>query len=80
MVAHTYWSLNAIEAYLTWAGRPTSEYNEGLYEIRKHFAHIEPFQNPELQQITFHVILNMEYNILNELNFDILPHEIYHVR
>ena len=40
--------VDAIKAYLVWAGRPTSEY-EGDYEKRKHFAHVEPFQALELK-------------------------------
>lgn len=72
--------VDAIQAYLTWAGRPTSEYDEGPYEARKHFAHVEPFQDPELQQTTFHVVLDMEQDMLNEPDFDTVPHEIYRVR
>lgn len=68
--------VDAIKAYLTWAGRPTSEY-EGEYETRKHFAHIEPFQAPELNQTTFHVVLDIEQHLLSEPKFDTLPHEIY---
>lgn len=71
--------IDAIKAYLTWAGRPTSEY-AGAYETRKHFAHVEPFQAPELKQTTFHVILDIEQRSLNRPNFDVLPHEIYRVR
>jgi hypothetical protein len=71
--------VDAIKAYLTWAGRPTSEY-EGEYGKRKHFAHVEPFQAPELKQTTFHVILDMEQHLLSKPNFDTLLHEIYRVR
>ena len=71
--------VDAINAYLTWAGRSTSEY-EGAYETRKHFAHVEPFQAPELKQTSFHVILDMEQRSLDRPNFDNLPHEIYRVR
>ena len=75
------WELHvdAIKAYLTWAGRSTSEY-EGPYETRKHFAHVEPFQAPELNQTASHVILDMEHRSLERPNFDSLPHEIYRVR
>ena len=69
----------AVHAYLTWAGRPTSEY-EGPYEKRKHFAHVEPFQAAELRQRTFHIVLDMEWDQPGEPNFDTLPHEIYRVR
>lgn len=71
--------IDATKAYLTWAGRPTSEY-EGSFETRRHYAHVEPFQAPELKQTTFHVVLDMEQRMLDEANFDALPHEIYRVR
>jgi hypothetical protein len=71
--------VDAIQAYLTWAGRPMSEYDSGPYETRKHFTHVEPFQDPELQQTTFHVVLDMEQDMLNEPNLDTIPHEIYRV-
>lgn len=71
--------VDAIKTYLVWAGRPMSEY-EGEYEMRKHFAHVEPFQAPELNQTTFHVVLDIEQHLLNEPNFDTLPHEIYRMR
>jgi len=50
------------------------------YEPRKHFAHVEPFQAPELNQRIFHVVLDMEKDILFKHDFDIIPHEIYRVR
>lgn len=71
--------IDAIKAYLTWAGRPTSEY-EGEFETRRHYAHVEPFQAAEVQQTTFHVVLDMEQHMLDEANFDDLPHEIFRVR
>jgi|SRR5271156_4798251 len=71
--------VDAIKAYLTWAGRPTSEC-EGPFETRKHFAHVEPFQQPELKQTAFHVILDMEQHLLNSPNLDDVPHEVYRVR
>ena len=71
--------VDAIDTYLIWAGRSTHEY-KGDYETRRHFAHIEPFQAPELNQKTFHVILDIEQHSLREANFDHIPHEIYRVR
>lgn len=71
--------VDAIRAYLIWAKRPIDEY-EGDYETRRHFAHVEPFQAPELNQKTFHVILDMEQHALDQTDFDCLPHEIYRVR
>jgi hypothetical protein len=72
--------IDAIHTYLTWAGRPASEYDGSLPQARKHFAHIEPFQDPELQQTTFHVILDMEHAMLNDPDFNTVPHEIYRIR
>lgn len=71
--------VDAIKAYLTWAGRSSAEY-EGDFEKRKHYAHVEPFQAPELNQTTFHVILDMEQHLLDVVSFDTLPHEVYRVR
>jgi hypothetical protein len=70
---------DAIRAYPTWAGRPTSEY-EGPYQIREHFAHVEPFQAPEIKQTTFYVILDVERYMLKDPNIATVPHEIYRVR
>ena len=50
-----------------WAGRLNTEY-EGEYETKKHFAHVEPFRTPELNQITFHVVLDMEQRKLSKPN------------
>jgi hypothetical protein len=71
--------VDAIRAYLTWAGRSTSEY-EGPYQTRKHFAHVEPFQEPEIKQTRFHVVLDMEQDMLKSPNLATVPHEIYRVR
>src|SRR5271167_1915078 len=58
--------VDAIKAYLIWAGRSASEY-EGPFETRKHFAHVEPFQPYDLPQTTiFHVILDMEQHSLKD--------------
>jgi hypothetical protein len=70
---------DAIRAYLTWAGRPTSEY-EGPYQTRKHFAHVEPFQDPEIKQTRFHVVLDMEQYMLDNPDPATVTHEIYRVR
>ncbi len=71
--------VDAIDTYLIWAGRPTQEYR-GDYQMRRHFAHVEPFQAPEINQETFHIILDIEQRSLPEANFDNIPHEIYRVR
>ena len=67
---------DAIRAYLAFAGRPISELGEN-----RHYAHIEPFQGPEIPQRSFHIILNLEKDSFhNSNNFQNLPHEIYRVR
>jgi hypothetical protein len=72
--------VDAIKAYLVWAGRPASEY-EGAFNTRKHFAHVEPFQPYDFKQTTtFHVILDMEQHSLKDPNLDDVPHEIYRIR
>jgi len=47
--------VDAVDSYLLWAGHPLSQYESG-----KHFAHVEPFQAPELNQAIFHVVLDIE--------------------
>jgi hypothetical protein len=71
--------VDAIKAYLIWAGHQTSEY-EGPFETRKHFAHVEPFQQPELKQTSFHVVLDIEQHLLESPNLDDVPQEVYRVR
>lgn len=71
--------VDAIKAYLIWAGRSTSEY-EGNFETRRHYAHVEPFQAPKVRQTTFHIILDMEQHFLVDSSFDTLPHGIYRMR
>lgn len=70
---------DAIKAYLVWDGRSTSEY-EGDHQTRRHFAHVEPFQAPEVNQKTFHVVLDIEQRMLQDADFEQLPHEVYRVR
>lgn len=67
--------IDAINAYLVFAGRST----DGL-EFRKHHAHIEPFQSPEVNQTSFHITMDMEGDSANPPNIQELPHEIYRVR
>src|SRR2546423_13950289 len=59
---------DAIKAYLTFAKRPTSE-----LAANKHYAHIEPFQDPEIPQTSFHIILDMEKYMLEGSNLQNLP-------
>lgn len=71
--------VDAIQAYVTRTGCPASEY-EGLTRKAKHFAHVEPFQKPELKQTTFHVILDVDQNMPIEPSLNILLSQIYRLR
>ncbi len=71
--------VDAIQAYFRWAGLRMSEF-EGENPTKEYFAHVEPFQALEVKQRTFHVILDIQQQPLNEANFDIIPHEVYRVR
>jgi len=66
---------DAIKTYLAFAERPLEE-----LELNIHFAHIEPFQDPELQQTSFHITLDIEKNMLHNPNVKDLPHEVYRIR
>ena len=37
-------------------------------ELGKHYAHIEPFQALEVNQISFHITMDIEKDIANPLN------------
>jgi len=66
---------DAIKTYLAFAGRPTLEWEE-----QRHFAHMEPFQDPDVQQTRFHITLDVEQALAENPDFGKLPHEIYRVR
>jgi hypothetical protein len=66
---------HAIKAYLLFAGRPTDR-----DEMQRHYAHVEPFQAPELKQTSFHIIIDFDKDLLVDGNLRGLPHEIYCVR
>ena len=66
---------DAIKTYLAYVKCPTSEVKEN-----RHYAHIELFQHYELQQTSFHIILNINKDSLAQPNMQSLPHEVYHVR
>ena len=40
----------------------------------------EPFQALEVRKRTFHVILDVQKQPLDEADFDVIPHEVYRVR
>lgn len=63
--------VNAIQAYLNFAG-----YNEDV----QYYSHIEPFQSPEIRQLSFHIILDIHKDKIQTVDFNLLPHEVYRVR
>lgn len=50
-----------VEKYLSWAGRSVTDYKE-----RKRNVFVEPFQDPELNQRHFHIIID-----IYSLSFDV---------
>ena len=68
--------VDAIDAYWRWLEHEL----ETDATNSDYFAHVEPFQAPELQQKTFHVILDIQYSALRFETFDDIPHEVYRVR
>lgn len=65
----------AVEAYLVWANRPTSEYKE-----RKHNIHVEPFQDLELGQKRFHVIVDLNSLLFEVKDMNDIHHEVYEIK
>ncbi|KAK2808745.1 hypothetical protein FQN50_004417 [Emmonsiellopsis sp. PD_5] len=66
---------HAIMAYLASVGRPVDELSK-----RIHHSHIEPFQPPELKQRSFHIVLDIEKDMLSDPDFDMVEHEVHRVR
>lgn len=61
--------------YLTFA-----KYSTGELDENKQFVHIEPCQDPELKQTTFHITLDINKDLIDDPIFQVLPHEVYHIR
>lgn len=66
---------NAIMAYLKSAGRPADELGR-----RIHHSHIEPLQSPELRQTSFHIVLDIEKDMLRNPDLGEVDHEVHRVR
>ena len=71
--------VDAIQAYFRWAGLPISKF-EGEHATKEYCAHVGPFQALEVRKRTFHVILDIRKQPLDEANLDVIPHEVYRVR
>ncbi|KAJ9301884.1 hypothetical protein DTO271G3_750 [Paecilomyces variotii] len=65
----------AIMAYLSSAGRSVNELSQ-----RIHHSHIEPLQSPEMKQKSFHIVLDIEKDMLKDPDFEQLEHEVHRVR
>lgn len=64
----------AIMAYLASAGRPVDELTQ-----RIHHSHIEPLQPPEMKQRSFHIVLDIEKDMLSDPEFETVEHEVHRV-
>ncbi|KAK2778756.1 hypothetical protein FQN53_001653 [Emmonsiellopsis sp. PD_33] len=66
---------HAIMAYLASVGRPVDELTK-----RIHYSHVEPLQPPEMKQRSFHIVLDVEKDMLSDPDFDRVEHEVHRVR
>ena len=64
----------AIMAYLASRGRPVDELRQ-----RIHHSHIEPLQAPELKQRSFHIVLDIEKDMLRDPDLETVEHEVHRV-
>lgn len=48
--------------------------------MQRHYAHVEPFQAPELKQTSFHIIIGFDKDLLVCGNLRGLLHGIYRRR
>lgn len=62
-------------AYLESAGRRPEELAERLHQ-----SHVEPFQAPEMNQKSFHIILDQDKDMLIDPDLETVEHEVYRVR
>jgi hypothetical protein len=65
----------AVEAYLTWAGRSVTDYKE-----KKHNVFVELLQDPELRQTKFHIIIDFYSLSFDVQDLDQVHHEIFLIR
>ncbi|OJJ45672.1 hypothetical protein ASPZODRAFT_17124 [Penicilliopsis zonata CBS 506.65] len=66
---------NAIKAYLASANRPVDEAEQGI-----HYPHMEPFQSPDLQQKSFHIVPDIEKDMLDDADLGNTEPEVHRVR
>lgn len=65
----------AIMAYLASVGRATDEHDRGI-----HYSHVEPLQPYEMNQKSFHIVLDIEKDMLADPDFETVDHEVHRVR
>ncbi|KAB8077143.1 hypothetical protein BDV29DRAFT_168838 [Aspergillus leporis] len=46
---------------------------------RIRYSHIEPLQPPELKQKSFHIVLDIDKDMLRDPDFEKVEHEVHHV-
>ena len=59
-----------IRAFLRQSNIPESQYENG-----EHFAHLDPDRTSDSK--SSHIVLDMHSALIEDPNFDTLPHEIY---
>ncbi|EER45171.1 conserved hypothetical protein [Histoplasma capsulatum H143] len=64
----------AIMAYLASAGRSVDELTQKI-----HHSHIEPLQPPEMKQRSFHIVLDIEKDMLSDPDLERVEHEVHRV-
>lgn len=71
--------IDAIQTYFRWTRLQIIEL-EDEHATNGYFAHVKPFQAPEVKQRIFHLVLEIQQQSLDYVNFDNIPHEVYRVR
>ncbi|OAX84896.1 hypothetical protein ACJ72_00718 [Emergomyces africanus] len=61
-------------AYLASSGRPVDELTR-----RIHYSHIEPLQPPKMKQRSFHIVLDIDKDMLSDPDFERVEHEVHRV-
>ncbi|KAE8151301.1 hypothetical protein BDV25DRAFT_139022 [Aspergillus avenaceus] len=64
----------AIEEYLAANGRSMDEIRS-----ERHFVHIEPFQDQDVPQKYFHIILDLEQD-QGPVRLETVPHDLFYIR
>ena len=65
---------NIVSTFLTFDDRSVNK-----EERAKHYIHIEPLQEPEIQQTSFHIVLDIESSAFPSALLSEIPHEFYRV-